>query len=140
MYQCRRFFFPLVTKYIHKCVTTHTHTHTHKTHTHSHVQTTGHSSAVRLCSPQEDLGHRELCVAHLAEEHAGEGPEEGHWLPHEEEPITAGAQAEGAVLQPGPHQLPGGAQRAQVLWRKVLQCHHDGMCVCDRHRHRHRHR
>ncbi len=43
------------------------------------------------------MGHRELCVIHLVEEHARERSEEGHRLPHEEEPVTARSQAEGSV-------------------------------------------
>ena len=72
------------------------------------------------------MGHRQLCVIHLVEEHAREGPEEGHRLPHEEEPVAVRSKAEGPAGRSGADQLPGGAERPQVVWREVLQRHHDG--------------
>ncbi len=95
------------------------------------VNTNRPSQSVFLCLLQEDVGHRELCVIHLVEEHARERPAEGHRLPHEEEPITARSQAEGPVSRSGTDKLPGGAKWSQVIWREVLQCHHDGR-VLDR--------
>lgn len=59
---------------------------------------------------QEDVGHRELCVVHVVEEHAGERSEEGHQLPHEEEPVAARSQAEGPVSRSVTDKLPGGAE------------------------------
>lgn len=75
---------------------------------------------------QEDVGHRELCVIYIVEEHARERSEEGHQLPHEEEPDPERPQAEEPVGQPGTDKLSGGAGRSQVIWRQILQCHHDG--------------
>ena len=70
------------------------------------VQTDRPSQCWFLCLLQEDMGNRELCVIHLVEEHARERSEEGHCIPHEEEPITARSQAEGPVSRPGTDQLP----------------------------------
>lgn len=72
------------------------------------------------------MGHRELCVVHIAEEHAREGSEEGHRISHEEEPITARHQAEGPARRSGPDKLLGGAERPEVIRWQVFQCHHDG--------------
>lgn len=85
---------------------------------------------------QENLGNWELCVIHFIEKHARERPEEGHQLPHEEEPVSAWSQTEGSVCWSGAHELSGGAEWPQVIWREILQCHNDGKvsdCVFMRH-------
>ena len=44
---------------------------------------------------QEGVWAGQLHLPHAAQQHEGEGPEEGHRLPHEEDPGAAGAPAEG---------------------------------------------
>lgn len=62
---------------------------THPNSAHCLVHTTDPSHSGLLCLLQEDMGHRELCIVHLVEEHARERSEKGYRLPHEEESITA---------------------------------------------------
>lgn len=76
--------------------------------------------------PQEDVGHRELCVIHFTEEHARERPQEGRGIPHEEEPVAVRPQTERPDGGSSSDQLPGGAERPQVFWREIFWRHLDG--------------